>query len=384
MSRYTQTDISSIAGVNSELTKVATAIDTLLDRDGTIPNQMETDIDVNSNDILNASNVNSDSILLAGSPITATVGTIDLAGTFNWTGIQNFTSATVSGIDISVGDLTEVAADTPVNNDIIRFNGTNWVLADINSLNYTWTGTHNFTSATVTGIGVGTLTEVAADTPVNNDIIKFNGSVWVLVEALDALPLTGGSLTGDIDSTGSIDLTATAASQIQLPLSNDAATPTIAFGDGDTGFYEESDDVLVVDVGLIKRFSFRATDFRAEFAPNTGAAVRFLTATATVPGLVPNVGDTDTGIGQAGADQLSLIAGGVEGLRVEAATLTVPTGTWDADGIDINTGDTYQVNSVPVVGAQGAAVADATDAATVITQLNALLSRLRTHGLIAT
>lgn len=46
-------------------------------------------------------------------------------------------------------------------------------------------------------------------------------------------------------------------------------------------------------------------------------------------------------------------------------------------------GTMYRVGGVKVVGSQGAAVADATDAASVITQLNALLSRLRTHGLIA-
>lgn len=38
----------------------------------------------------------------------------------------------------------------------------------------------------------------------------------------------------------------------------------------------------------------------------------------------------------------------------------------------------------PVVGAQGAAVADATDATSVILRLNELLARLRAHGLIAT
>lgn len=42
-----------------------------------------------------------------------------------------------------------------------------------------------------------------------------------------------------------------------------------------------------------------------------------------------------------------------------------------------------KVGSNQIVGAQGAAVANATDAASVITQLNALLARLRTHGLIA-
>ena len=41
------------------------------------------------------------------------------------------------------------------------------------------------------------------------------------------------------------------------------------------------------------------------------------------------------------------------------------------------------VDTVQVVGSQGAAVIDATDAATAITQLNALLARCRAHGLIA-
>jgi hypothetical protein len=53
-------------------------------------------------------------------------------------------------------------------------------------------------------------------------------------------------------------------------------------------------------------------------------------------------------------------------------------------GYNAIAGTGYTVGGVQVVGAQGAAVADATDAASVITQLNALLARLRTHGLIAT
>jgi len=43
-----------------------------------------------------------------------------------------------------------------------------------------------------------------------------------------------------------------------------------------------------------------------------------------------------------------------------------------------------KVDDVQVVGPQGAAVANATDAASAITQLNLLLARMRAHGLIAT
>jgi len=66
------------------------------------------------------------------------------------------------------------------------------------------------------------------------------------------------------------------------------------------------------------------------------------------------------------------------GLSVSSTTVT------SAMHMDLASGKVYKVNTTQVVGAQGAAVADATDAASAITQLNALLARCRTHGLIAT
>ena len=59
-------------------------------------------------------------------------------------------------------------------------------------------------------------------------------------------------------------------------------------------------------------------------------------------------------------------------------------GNCDFDtNVNVLTGNAYKFNSVQVVGAQGAAVADATDADDVILRLNDLLARVRTHGLIA-
>jgi hypothetical protein len=52
-------------------------------------------------------------------------------------------------------------------------------------------------------------------------------------------------------------------------------------------------------------------------------------------------------------------------------------------GMDMPNGQKYYVSGTQVVGARQAAVADATNATDVITQLNALLAKLRTHGLIA-
>ena len=50
----------------------------------------------------------------------------------------------------------------------------------------------------------------------------------------------------------------------------------------------------------------------------------------------------------------------------------------------VNTTESYQVDGTKVLGNQGAAVADATDAPSVILRLNELLARCRAHGIVAT
>ncbi len=65
---------------------------------------------------------------------------------------------------------------------------------------------------------------------------------------------------------------------------------------------------------------------------------------------------------------------------------TVPTGTQDmtlGGNLALASGKEVTINGQAVLGARGAAVANATDAASAITQLNALLARCRAHGLIA-
>jgi hypothetical protein len=84
--------------------------------------------------------------------------------------------------------------------------------------------------------------------------------------------------------------------------------------------------------------------------------------------------------GSPATERLSISA---TGLFTIADALNIAVGT--TTGTKIGTGTTQKLafwNATPVV--QPTAVADATDAASVITQLNALLSRMRTLGLIAT
>lgn len=74
-------------------------------------------------------------------------------------------------------------------------------------------------------------------------------------------------------------------------------------------------------------------------------------------------------------------------LNAYTRTVTLETGTTLSGGLVsgcVGTESGYAVGVTKVVGTQEAAVDNATGAGDVVAQLNALLARLRTHGLIAT
>jgi len=71
--------------------------------------------------------------------------------------------------------------------------------------------------------------------------------------AVDELSL----ITGGVEA---VRLTEVGGSiQILLPSEDDAVTPTLAFGDGDSGFYEEVDDTIAVALVGAKEFEFAPT-----------------------------------------------------------------------------------------------------------------------------
>lgn len=131
------------------------------------------------------------------------------------------------------------------------------------------------------------------------------------------------------------------SNRIILPQVNNDSAPTISFGDGDTGFYEESDDVLSVTVFGAERFQFISGRF--ESATSAGPAMLNEAASATNPTFSPRQDDTDTGIGWNGIDQLSLVAGGVEALRLTNFSSTI---TLSSDGyINPKTDDVYNLGT---------------------------------------
>jgi len=151
------------------------------------------------------------------------------------------------------------------------------------------------------------------------------------------------------------------AQSLILPLSNDAVTPTFAFGDGDSGFHESVDDNIRISIAGVDQWYFSSSYFGSLVA---GGAVLVNTGvTATMPGYTFE-GDGDTGIGRAAADALSLIAGGVEAMRFTEASSAV------LEAVQANVGLTAHTDSIQGAGVITSShnvyttVANAGDAAT--------------------
>ena len=95
---------------------------------------------------------------------------------------------------------------------------------------------------------------------------------------------------------------------LSIPITSD-----IIFGDGDTKIYEYVDDTLHFKLANIDRWIFSGSVF---YASAGRCGMRDILASSTVPNILPSADDSDTGLGSSALDNLSLITGGVEGIRV--------------------------------------------------------------------
>jgi hypothetical protein len=148
--------------------------------------------------------------------------------------------------------------------------------------------------------------------------------------AADIIHLIAGGL-----NVVQVDGTVGTKGQVLLPQESIPATPTLAFGDGNTGFYENADNILYVGINGSGKYYWDANNFVGAGAAGMSSAA----ASATVPAFKPHVSDSDTGLGRAAGDQLSLIAGGIEALRITEAS--------SINTFDFDAGD----NVAPQVGA---------------------------------
>lgn len=134
---------------------------------------------------------------------------------------------------------------------------------------------------------------------------------------------------------------------VPVGVDNNAALPTLAFGDGDTGFFETIDDTLALSLLGAQKWSWTGDSFIS--ALSDGAGLLNEAVSGTNPTLLPRRNDPDTGIGSFAANVCSVVAGGAEAFRATfagggRAILAVANGTL-ASGIppytvqsDLNTG----------------------------------------------
>jgi len=130
------------------------------------------------------------------------------------------------------------------------------------------------------------------------------------------------------------------SNQLTFPTGGTAAKPDLAFGDGDSGLFESTDDILSFTTGGFRKIYLDTAG--GLFNNNAGRwGLLNESPTATNPIILVNKDDVDTGIGSGGADQLSLIAGGVEGIRIAESAgniVNTITGITADKTMDTNTG----------------------------------------------
>lgn len=144
------------------------------------------------------------------------------------------------------------------------------------------------------------------------------------------------AMTGDIDTgnndlkmgTGLVGYGGTASKGLSFDSGNEKVTlesgqflipcgtkalPAIAFTDNqDMGLYCTTNG-MVISINDFDAFFFYTTILRG----SSGGFIKNIVPSTTQVGLGPNKDDENTGVGWAGADKLSLIAGGKESMRVE-------------------------------------------------------------------
>jgi hypothetical protein len=118
--------------------------------------------------------------------------------------------------------------------------------------------------------------------------------------------------------------------KLLLPGCYTAANPTIGFRDGDCGIHESSDDVISFSINGSDRWEITIYAFGGNAYGEP--ALYDVCATSTTPGFIFR-DDSNTGIGRAEADSLSLIAGGVEIMRLPEGGRNYPQAM--AGGIDL-------------------------------------------------
>lgn len=204
MANYTPTPLNSlsnaasaVAAINENLENIAEALETKLNRDGTLPNQMEADLDMNSNTIVNVAD-----------PVNATDGV-------NLRTVQALVGAGGGGSGVADHGLLSGLAD---DDHPQYFNQVRGDARYIRIANFNANVAAALESTTLNALG-----DVVITSPVVGDVPKWNGTNWV------NSPDSGGGGSGSTNLSVSYDAaTVTVSSDTGTDATIISATPTTA------------------------------------------------------------------------------------------------------------------------------------------------------------
>ena len=187
-------------------------------------------------------------------------------------------------------------------------------------------------------------------TSLNMPIYSFDIFCVSVIGGKCTLTQTGAQVQNILDGTMdlTIDLTGTATNQIQLPLSNDNVTPTLAFGDGNSGFYESTDNKIILSLASgTNQWEWLTTHFTSFFGRSGAMMAEDATNINPVWAFAD---DFDTGLGHPNGivDNMSIVSGGAEIIRVTPTGVIVNSTLNFA--ADAQADDDYEI-SIPGVSA---------------------------------
>jgi len=188
----------------------------------------------------------------------------------------------------------------------------------------------NFLNTGIGGSSAGQLSLISNSIEVvrvEEDLVTINGDIW-LTEDGDAVLLgVSQDVSIDYDTNMNFNINTTGDFTFnggKLIVDSDLNYGTDTgywFSDGNMGFYEKSVGVLGIHLNSLPRYEMTQSFFNPTNKGNSWLLKRVLTS-ATEP-VHTFVLDSDTGIGSAGDNQLSLIAGGIEIARLEEDLVTI-------------------------------------------------------------
>lgn len=175
----------------------------------------------------------------------------------------------------------------------------------------------------ISGSGVGgidfLMTDESQGSDLKNFVISNRSQTLQIGTQNDASTNFSAKMTVNRNGEFGIGQSPVSGSLFSLPQQNDAVTPTLSFGDGDTGIYESSDDVLSLSVGGTDAWSTQALYLMRSLSGVNRAAIMDEETSITNPVIIPNRQDLTAGIGSGTAGTLAFITGGVSGLFIDTS-----------------------------------------------------------------